>query len=324
MSLPTVRIAILDDYQDAAARYFPTAALQQVCSPEIVIHRDRAASEDDLVDRAGSADVVVAMRERSPMPAEVIERLTKTRLIVTTGPRNAAIDAAAAAAKGITVCGTYGRSSTTAEHTWAILMALVRRIPAEDAGVRAGRWGVHVGDTLAGKTLGVLGMGTIGREIARYGRAFGMTVLGSSRSLTRELAAAYGCEPVDTDTLFGESDVVSVHLRLNDETRGCIGWRQFGLMKPTAYFVNTARGGLVDADALLAALREGKIAGAALDVHDREPLPADSPFLSLDNVVLTPHIGYVSDERYRGYFEQAAEDIVAYLRGRPIREIAHP
>lgn len=322
MTRRTVRIAILDDYQEAAARYFPTDVVAEVCEPDLTVYTDRADSPEELVRRAGSAEAVVVMRERSPLPATVIEALAHTRLIVTTGARNAAIDVAAAAARGIVVCGTHGRSSTTAEHTWALLMAAVRYIPAEDAGVRAGRWGQHVGDTLEGKTLGILGIGSIGRQVARYGQAFGMNVIASSRSLTREEAALYGCERVDADTLFGEADVVSVHLRLTDETRGSIGWRQFGLMKPSSWFVNTARGALVDEAAMVDALRAGKIRGAALDVHAVEPLPADSPLLTLDNVVLTPHTGYVSDERYRGYYGQAAEAIAWYVRGRPIRRIA--
>ena len=321
MSQRTVRIAILDDYQGAAERYFPTELIEEVCRPEVTVYGDRAQTQDELVRRAGSHEVVVVMRERSPFPAEVIDALSATKLIVTTGARNAAIDVEAARRRGITVCGAGATDSATAELTWGLILALVRRIPAEDAGVRAGRWGVSVGDTLAGKTLGIVGLGNIGRQVARYAQAFDMDVVASGRSLTREMAALVGCEAASVETVFRQADVVSVHLRLTGETRASIGWREFGYMKRSAYFVNTARGALVDERALLEALTSGKIRGAALDVHDTEPLPSDSPFLGLDNVVLTPHIGYVSTDRYRSYYGQAAEAVAYYLRGAPISVI---
>jgi phosphoglycerate dehydrogenase-like enzyme len=321
MSARTVSIAILDDYQDAAARYFPEDELRAVCEPAVTIHRDRAESREELVRRAGSCEVVVVMRERSAFPAEVIEQLAETRLIVTSGARNAAIDVAAARARGIVVWGTPGPGSGAAERCGGGVVALVRRIPAEDAGVRAGRWGVHVGDTLRGKTLGIVGLGGIGREVARYGQAFGMPVLAWSRSLTREAAAVLRVEAVGRDAVFREADVVSVHLKLTEETRGSVGWRELGLMKRSAYFVNTARGALVDEAALVRALESGKIRGAALDVFTEEPLPGDSPLRGLDNVVLTPHVGYVSEDRYRDYYGQAAETIAHYVQGEVIREL---
>lgn len=317
----TVRIAILDDYQHAAERFFPLPALEAVCRPELTVYTDHAADDDELVDRVGAADVVVAMRERSPLPREVIERLERTKLIVTSGARNASIDTSAAAERGIVVCGTRGKDSAPAELTWGLLLALLRRIPAEDAGVRQGRWGVHVGETLSGKVLGILGLGEIGRQVARYGSAFGMRVLAHSRSLTPELAAALGCERVDVETLLREADVVSLHLKLTSQTRGTIGRDELGFMKSSAYLVNTARGALVDEQALVHALTAGEIRGAALDVYEHEPLPPGSPLRELPNVVLTPHVGYVSEDRYASYFGQAAENIVHYLRGRPIRRL---
>jgi phosphoglycerate dehydrogenase-like enzyme len=316
-----VRIVVLDDHQAAADRYLPIHELQPWCEPDLTIHTDVAATEDELVARLRDAEVVIAMRERSPLPARILERLETTRLIVTSGARNAAIDHHAAAARGITVCGTRGKDAAPAELTWGLLLALVRRLPAEDAGIRAGRWGVHVGDTLEGRRLGILGYGDIGARVARYGLAFGMEVLASSRSLTTQAALGSGVNAVDPETLLRESDVVSLHLKLTPETAGTIGRRQLGLMQRSAVLVNTARGGLVDEPALIDALRGGSIAGAGLDVFAVEPLPADSPLRELDNVVMTPHVGYVTDDRYRSYFGQAVENVVAYLRGAPIREL---
>lgn len=317
---PPITIAILDDQQDAAARYFPTDGLRGTCDPQVTIYTDHVTG-DELISRAGAAEVVVVMRERSVLSREVIERLDATRLIITSGPHNSAIDLAAARERGITVSGTRGKDAAPAELAWGLLLALIRRIPAEDAGIRAGRWGVHVGDTLEGRRLGVLGLGDLGTRIARYGRAFGMEVLAHSRSLTREYATMLGCSAVTRDTLFRESDVLSVNLRLTPETRASVSEREFGLMKRTAVIVNTARGQIIDETALIAALRAGTIAGAALDVFEHEPLPASSSLRELDNVVMTPHIGYVSDERYRSYFTQAAEIIAEHVQGRSVRQL---
>lgn len=317
-----VRIVVLDDYQQAARDYFPLDELRTVCDPELIVHTDHAASEDELVARAGDGEVVVIMRERSEFPRRVIERLERTRMIVTSGQRNAAIDTVAARERGIVVTGTRGKDSAPAELTWALLMAAVRRVPAEDAGIRSGRWGVHVGDTLAGRTLGVIGLGPIGREIVRFGQAFRMRVFAHSRSLTSTQAALLGCEAGTLEMVLRESDVVSLHLRLVEETRHIIGWQELGLMKSSAYLVNTARGGLVDESALVRALQTGKIRGAALDVFEVEPLPADSPLRDLPNVVMTPHVGYVSRERYVTYFGQAVENIYHYVLGTPIRQLS--
>ena len=316
-----VRIAILDDYQRAAQDYFPLDDLSSVCQPELTIYTDHAETEDELVARAGHAEVVVIMRERSPFPRRIIERLDHTKMIVTSGQRNAAIDTAAAREHGIVVTGTRGKDSAPAELTWALLLAVVRRVPAEDAGIRSGSWGLHVGDTLAGKTLGIVGVGTIGREVARYGQAFGMRVVAHSRSLTDTGAALMGCDRGSLEMVLRESDVVSLHLRLVEATRHIIGGEELGFMKSSAYLVNTARGGLVDEPALVRALQTGKIRGAGLDVFETEPLPSDSPLRELDNVVMTPHAGYVSRDRYASYFGQAAENVRHYIEGTPIRPL---
>ena len=319
--MTALHVVVLDDHQDVARRYLPMHEIRRWCDPRLTVHTDVADGPDALVDRLQDADVVIAMRERSPLPAPVIDRLDRTRLIVTSGARNAAIDHVAAAERGITVCGTRGKDAAPAELTWALLLAVMRRVPAEDAGVRAGRWGTHVGRRLEGRRLGILGFGDIGSRVARYGQAFGMEVLAHSRSLTRELAVASGVTAVDRETLLREVDVLSIHLRLTPETRGSIGRRELGLMQRSAVLVNTARGAIVDEEALADALQAGRLAGAGLDVFEVEPLPPPSPLRGRDDVVLTPHIGYVTDERYRDYFEQAAEIIVAHLQGAPIREM---
>ena len=321
MSDRAVRIAILDDYQRAADRYFPVDRLRSLYGAEVTIYTDHAETEAELVRRAGSAEVVIAMRERSPLPSSVIDQLEATELIVTTGARNAAIDGKAARARGITLCGAGDTDPATAELTWALLMAVARRIPQEDAGVRAGHWGLHVGDHLHGRTVGILGIGNIGTQVARYAQAFGMNVVATSRSFTPERAATLGVQAVDWDGVFRQADYLSVHLRLTTDTRGSIGWREFGIMKDTAYLINTARGPLIEEGALVRALQEGKIRGAALDVHNEEPLPSGSPLLEMDNVVLTPHIGYVTEERYATYYGQAGESVEFYLKGHPIRVI---
>jgi phosphoglycerate dehydrogenase-like enzyme len=321
MSGTEIRIAVFDDYLGTAPEYFPHAELSAEFGAETVFYRDHLDSIDDVVARANDADVLVVMRERTRFPAAVIDRLVRPRLIVTTGARNAAIDEEAARRRGIAVCGAGGTDSATSELTWALLMALVRRIPSEDAGVRSGEWGRHMGDHLRGRTLGIVGLGTIGSEVARYGAAFGMHVVATGLTLTKERAALHGCEMVSWEGLFRQADIVSVHLRLTEQTRGSIGWREFGIMGAGSYLVNTARGELIDESALVAALQGRKIRGAALDVHAVEPLPSDSPFLTMDNVVLTPHIGYVTEQRYATYYGQAGETVAWFLRGRPIRVI---
>ncbi len=311
------RVAILDDYQSVAARLADWAALP--AGTKVEVFADHLAGLDAVATRLADCEVVVAMRERTPFPRALLERLPRLKLLVTTGMRNASIDVRAASQRGILVCGTAGLPYPTAELTWALILALFRRIPTEDRLTREGRWQVSLGLGLNGKTLGLLGLGTLGSRVARVGRAFEMTVLAWSQNLTAERAAEVGAALVPRDELLARSDVVSIHLVLGERTRGLIGTRELGLMKPSAYLVNTSRGPIVDEAALVRALREGEIAGAGLDVFDEEPLPLDHPLRHLPSTVITPHLGYVTEETYRIFYEHALEDIQAYLRGQPIR-----
>jgi phosphoglycerate dehydrogenase-like enzyme len=311
------RIAILDDYQDAARRLADWARLP--AGAELTVFRDHLADLHAVAARLADFDVVVAMRERTPFSRALLERLPRLRLLVTTGMRNAAIDLQAAVDRGVVVCGTGGLPYPTAELAWGLVLSLMRCIPREDRATREGRWQETVGLGLNGKTLGVLGLGTLGSRVARFGRAFEMEVLAWSQNLTAERAAELGAVRVEKDDLLARSDVVSIHLVLSERTRGLIGARELGLMKRTAYLVNTSRGPIVDETALVRALREGTIAGAGLDVYDEEPLPLDHPLRGLPSTVITPHLGYVTEETYRIFYGQALEDILAFLRGEPVR-----
>jgi len=315
-----IQLAVLDDYQRVAARMADWAAV--VPDAEVTCFADHLADEDAVAARLAGFDAVVAMRERTPFPRSLLARLPRLRLLVTTGMRNASIDLAAAAELGITVCGTAGSGTATGELTWGLILALARRVPAEDAGVRAGGWQRTVGMDLAGATLGVLGLGNIGRRVAAVGLAFGMDVIAWSQNLTTEAAAAVGVRRVEREALFREADVLTVHLVLSDRTRGLVGRDELALMKPTAYLVNTSRGPIVDEAALAEHLRAGRIAGAGLDVFSVEPLPADDPLRSLPNTVLTPHLGYVTERTYRTFFREAAEDVAGFLAGAPVRVLA--
>jgi phosphoglycerate dehydrogenase-like enzyme len=312
-----VRIAVLDDYQRVAARMVDWAAA--VPGAEVTCFPDHLAGEDAVAARLTGFDVVVAMRERTPFPRSLLARLPDLRLLVTTGRRNAAIDLSAAAELGITVCGTDGGGPATAELTWALILGLVRHVPDEDASIRGGGWQTTVGTDLAGATLGVLGLGNLGRRVAAVGLAFGMDVIAWSQNLTAEAAQAAGARRVERAELFRTADVLTIHVVLSDRTRGLVGAPELALMKPSAYLVNTSRGPIVDEAALIAHLRDGRIAGAALDVYEVEPLPADHPLRTLPRTVLTPHLGYVSARTYRVMFTQAAEDVAAFLAGRPLR-----
>jgi len=311
------RIAVLDDYQDVARRMADWGKLP--AGAELVVFRDHLADPDAVAARLADFDIVMAMRERTSFPRALLERLPRLRLLVTAGMRNAAIDLQAAADRGVLVCGTAGLPYPTAELAWGLILALFRRIPREDRATRDGGWQETVGLGLNGKTLGILGLGTLGSRVARFGRAFEMEVLAWSQNLTAERAAEVGAARVDRDELLARSDVVTIHLVLSDRTRGLIGARGLSRMKRTAYLVNTSRGPIVDEAALVRALREGTIAGAGLDVYDEEPLPANHPLRRTPNTVITPHLGYVTEETYRIFYGQALEDIVAYLRGEPIR-----
>ncbi|MGW1993026.1 D-2-hydroxyacid dehydrogenase family protein [Embleya sp. NPDC001921] len=313
------RVAVIDDYQG------PAAALDCWCKlpegTEVAFFPDHVTDTEALVERLAPFDAVVAMRERTPFPAGLLARLPGLRLLVTTGMNNAAIDIEAARAHGVTVCGTRLLPHPAAELTWALILELARRTGAEDASLRAGGWQRGIGSDLAGSTLGVIGLGKLGARVATIGAAFGMRVLAWSQNLTAERGAELGVEVVAKDELFRRADFVSVHVRYSERTRSLVGAPELALMRPTAYLVNTSRAAIVDRAALLAALHEGRIAGAALDVHHVEPLPADDPILDAPNTILTPHIGYATQGNYTLAYTDAVEDIAAFLAGRPVREL---
>ena len=310
-------VAVLDDYQGVAQRMTDWTALGD--DVRVHVFHDHLSEHGALVARLRPFDVIVAMRERTPFPRPLLEALPDLRLLVTTGMRNASIDLDAAGALGVTVCGTDGLGYPTAELTWGLILAWARHIPAEDRATRAGRWQTTVGRGLRGKVLGVLGLGRLGSQVAAIGSAFGMEVIAWSQNLTAERAAACGAVLVSKDDLLGRADVVTIHLQLSDRTRGLLGARELGLMKSTALLVNTSRGPIVEEQALIAALRERTIAGAALDVFDEEPLPPGHPLRRVDGTVITPHLGYVTVEGYEVFYRGAAEAIRAFREGRPIR-----
>ena len=313
------RIAILDDYQGVARRMADWASLP--AGTELVVFADHIANIGAVAARLADFDAVVAMRERTPFPRALLEKLPRLKLLVTTGMRNASIEVGAAVERGVVVCGTAGLPYPTAELAWGLILALVRRIPIEDRATREGRWQVSCGLGLNGKTLGVIGLGGLGSRVAKVGRAFEMDVIAWSQNLTAARAAEVGATLVAKDELLARADVVSIHLVLGDRTRGLIGARELSRMEPTAYLVNTSRGPIVDEAALVTAVRQRTIAGAGLDVYDEEPLPLDHPLRNLPNTVITPHLGYVTEEGYRIFYGQALEDVKAWLAGKPVREI---
>jgi phosphoglycerate dehydrogenase-like enzyme len=311
--------AILDDYQGIAT----TIADWQPLSGKVDVHvfRDHYADRAALAEALQRFEIVVAMRERTAFDAGLFEGLPNLKLLVTTGLRNASIDLQAAAKHGVTVCGTESSVGSTSELAWGLIFSVLRNIPGEVARFReGGRWQTGVGRGVHGKTLGVIGLGNLGARAAKAGLAFGMDVIGWSRSLTEERCRELGIHrAASLDWLLASSDVVTLHVTLNAQSRGMIGARELGLMRPDAILVNTSRGPVVDEGALVEALREQRIAGAGIDVFDVEPLPADHPYRSMDNLVATPHLGYVTEESYRVYYGQAVEDIVAWLAGKPLR-----
>lgn len=316
-----LRCAVLDDYQAVAS----TAADWSPVTGEVdvVCFADHCASEDELASRLAEFDIVVTLRERVPFPATLIERLPRLRLIVASGMRNASIDHAAAERHGITVCGTASAATPPVELTWALLLGLARGIVTEANALRdGGPWQSTVGADLHGRRLGILGLGKIGSRVAAVGLAFGMDVVAWSANLTQERADEAGVGlAASKEELMETSDFVSVHLVLGERTRGLLGAKELGLMKPGSYLVNTSRAAIVDQDALLDVLRRGAIAGAGVDVFDVEPLPADHPVRSAPRLLATPHLGYVSQANYATYYGHAVEDIRAYLDGAPVRRL---
>ncbi|MDX2156164.1 MAG: D-2-hydroxyacid dehydrogenase family protein [Hyphomicrobiaceae bacterium] len=313
------RIAITDDYQKVARTFADWSRLE--AAHEIVVFDKPFAGQDEAADRLAPFDVLGIMRERTAFPRTLIERLPNLKLIVTTGLRNASVDTKAAAERGIKVCGTEGGNHATAELAMGLILGLARNFHIELRNMQEGRWQTTIGQDLKGKTLGVLGLGRLGGGLANYARAFGMDIIAWSQNLTDEKAREKGVTRVEKDELFRRSDFVSIHLVLSDRSRGLVGARELGLMKPTASIVNTSRGPIIDGAALLDALKSGRIAGAALDVYDVEPLPAAHALRSEPRALLTPHIGYVTAETYQLFFAGMVEAIEGYLAGKPVRVI---
>ena len=307
----SVNIAVLDDYQGVALTLADWSKV--TARARVTVFNDHLDDPEALVERLAPFDVVCVMRERTPLRRQVIERLPKLELIASTAMRNASIDADAAAERGIAIVHTSYTSSPTVELTWALILAGARHIVSENASLRAGGWQKSIGDDLAGKTLGIVGLGNIGAQVAKVGLAFGMQVIAWSQNLTREAAAAAGARLVSKEELLREADVVSIHLVLSGRTRGLIGAAEFQLMKPTARLVNTSRGPIIVESALIEALANGRIAGAAIDVFDVEPLPPEHPYRRLDRVLATPHIGYVSRGLYERFYRDTVANIVAWL-----------
>ncbi|HSK06826.1 MAG TPA: D-2-hydroxyacid dehydrogenase family protein [Acidimicrobiia bacterium] len=310
-----MRIAVLDDYQQVAASLADWSTLEA----EIVFFPDHISDRSELLDRLAGFDVVVAMRERTPFPRPVLEGLPDLRLLVTTGSANASIDVKAAQELGIVVSGTASLAHPTAELTFALILALSRGLVDQVGSVRGGGWQVGLGRDLLGSTLGVIGLGRLGSQVAGMGQAFGMDVLAWSHNLTREMAAEVGVSQVSMDELLSRADFVTIHLRLSDRTVGLIGRDELASMKPGSYLVNTSRGPIVDETALLDAVRSGLIAGAALDVFDHEPLSPDHPLRTEPRILATPHIGYVTRESYQVFYRGVVESIEAWRHGEPIR-----
>jgi phosphoglycerate dehydrogenase-like enzyme len=306
-----MKIAILDDYQNVALEMADWSALSK--RADITVFSDHVSDLSAVVERLLPFDVVCAMRERTPLPREVLQSLPQLRLIASTGPRNASIDLAAAGELGITVAHTGYSSSPTIELTWALILASVRGIVQENNSIRHGGWQNWLGQDLKGSTLGVVGLGNVGGQVARIGLAFGMKIIAWSENMTPEIAEAAGAILVSKDELFRQADVVTIHVVLSKRTKGLIGAAELGLMKPTSRLINTSRGPIVDEGSLIKALRSHAIAGAAIDVFDQEPLPAEHPFRSMDNVLATPHIGYVAEGLYRTFYGDAVANITAWL-----------
>jgi phosphoglycerate dehydrogenase-like enzyme len=311
------RVAILDDYQQVALQvtdWSPLAGLAELtCFSEPFRDQDKAAVA------LAPFDGLVAMRERTPLPGALLQRLPRLQLLVTTGMRNSAVDLAAAARLGVVVAGTRSLSASTVEHTWTLILASARNLVVEAHNMSEGRWQTTLGSMLAGRTLGVVGLGRIGSAVARVGGAFGMRVIAWSENLTTERAEAAGAELVSFDELLSSADVITLHQVLSDRTRHLIGERELALMGPQTLLVNTSRGAIVSTDALVNAVSNGRIAGAAVDVYEEEPLPVGHPLRHTPGILATPHVGYVTREVYEVFYGDAVEDIAAFLKGEPIR-----
>ena len=313
-----VRCAILDDYQNVALKSADWSKVEG--DVEIKVFSEHLGAGQSVIAALKEFAIVVAMRERTAFPRTVIDALPNLKLLITTGMRNASIDTEAAKARGVTVCGTGSFGSPTSGIAIGLMLELTRHIGYENARLHAGAaWQSTIGPDLEGMTLGILGLGKLGARTAAIAKAFGMKVIAWSQNLTPERCQEVGVGYVGKDDLFRQSDFITIHNVLSARSRGAVGAKEFGLMKPSAFLINTSRGPIVDEAALLAALRDKKIAGAGLDVFDNEPLPLNHPLRKMNNVVLTPHLGYVSEQNYRHYFAGVVEDIRGFLDGKPVR-----
>jgi phosphoglycerate dehydrogenase-like enzyme len=315
------RCAVLDDYQNVALKLADWSKISG--DVDVTVFNQHIGGPDEVHRALKDFDIICMMRERTPFRRNTIEALPNLKLLITTGARNASIDMAAAAERGITVCGTSSFGNPTTGITFGLILELTRRIGFEHARLEAGQpWQVTLGPDIEGMTLGIIGLGKLGVRVAGVAKAFGMKVIAWSPNLTAERCKEVGVEYATKEELFRQADIVTVHVQLGDRSRGLVGAKEIGLMKPTAYIINTARGPIVDEKALLAALTERRIAGAGLDVFDVEPLPLDHPFRKMENVVITPHLGYVSLQNYQHYFPDIVEDISGFIGGKPVRVIA--
>ena len=315
-----VRCAILDDYQNVVLKVADWSPLKG--KVDCQVFNAHLGGADKVIAALQDFEIIVAMRERTGFPRAVIEALPDLKLLITTGARNNSFDVKACGERGITVCGTPSFGNPTSGIAIGLMLELTRHIGYENARLHAGAvWQSTIGPDLDGLTLGILGLGKLGIRTANIAKAFGMKVIAWSQNLTEEKCREAGVGYVGKDDLFRQSDFITIHVVLSQRTRGLVGAKELGLMKPSAYLINTSRGPIVEEAALLAALREKKIAGAGLDVFDVEPLPLDHPLRKMDNVVITPHLGYVSEQNYRAYFAGVVEDIRAFLDGKPVRVI---
>ena len=317
-----MRVALLDDYQGVAMKMADWSRLKG--RAEFVAFPRHIPDIDTLAHELESFDCIMLMRERTKFPRALIERLPKLKLLITAAMWNASVDSDAATEHGVQFSGTRDLSHAAAELALGMMIGLVRHLPAEDHAMRQGKWQTTVGLSLHGKTLGIVGLGILGAQMAGFAKMLGMRAIAWSENLTPERAAEAGAIHVSKEQLFAEADIISVHLKLAPRTRGLIGAGDLALMKPTAYIINTARGPIIDERSLLTVLRDRRIAGAALDVYDVEPLPVNHPFRKLDNVMLVPHLGYVTEENYRLIYSDTLEDVEAFLEGRLVRPLNTP
>jgi D-3-phosphoglycerate dehydrogenase len=316
------RCAILDDYQNVALKLADWSKITRDVEIKVFTEAVRRSDADTIRD-CRDFDIIVMMRERTRFPRAVIEALPKLKLLITTGAYNASIDMKACAERGIVVCGTGGFGNPTTGIAFGLILELTRRIGWEHARMKSGvPWQNTLGMDIEGKTLGVLGLGKLGARAAGVGKAFGMKAIAWSQNLTPERCKEVGVEYATKDDLLRNADIITIHLVLSDRTRGLIGAKELGLMKKTAYLVNTSRGPIVDEKALVDALNAKQIAGAGLDVFDVEPLPLDHVFRKMDNVVITPHLGYVSQQNYERYYPDIVDNIRGFLDGKPVRIVA--